>query len=197
MRKLVGFAIVLAVVVGAAELAAPRWVATRAEDKVAAESDGRVEVDIDVSGPPLLIPVAVDGRVESWTMRLSRVADREVPVEVLVDLQQVTLDRGRLVRGDVVVTAVERARATVRADLSESIPPALQPMADRLADVGLEQLLEAVGGQAVAQQGGALVVGDVSLPLVEGSCEVTTDDLVVTTHCDLADVPPFLLSAFD
>lgn len=196
MRKLLGLVVVLAVLVGVAELLAPQWVATRAEDKVAAESEGRITVDIDVSGPPLLVPVAVDGRVASWTMRLSRAASREVPVEVLVDLQQVTLDRGRLVRGDVVVTAVERAGATVVADLSESVPPALQPMADRLADVGLERLLEAVGGRAVTQQGGSLVVGDVSLPLVEGSCEVTTDDLVVTTHCDLADVPSFLLAAF-
>lgn len=197
MRKLLGLVIVLAVLVGIAELLAPQWVAARAERKVAAESEGRVAVDIDVSGPPLLIPVAVSGEVESWTMRLSRVAGREIPLEVFVDLEQVTLDRGRLVQGDVVVTDVDRARVTVRADLSESIPPALQPMADRLADVGLERLLEAVGGQAVAQQGGALVVGDVSLPLVEGSCEVRTDELVVTTHCDLAEVPSFLVAAFD
>lgn len=197
MRKLVGLVIVLAVLVGLAELVAPQWVAARAEEAVAAESDGQVAVDVDVSGPPLLVPVALSGQVESWTMRLSRVAGVEVPVEVFVDLEQVTLDRGRLVRGDVVVTAVDRARATVRADLSESIPPTLQPMADRLADVGLERLLEAVGGQSVAQQGGVLVVGDVELPLVEGSCDVSTDDLVVTTHCDLAEVPSFLLAAFD
>lgn len=197
MRKLVGLVIVLAVLVGVAELLAPQWVAARAEQKVAAESEGRVTVDIDVSGPPLLIPVAVSGEVESWTMRLSRVASREIPLEVFVDLERVTLDRGRLVKGDVVVTDVDRARVTVRADLSESVPPALQPMADRLAEVGLGRLLEAVGGQAVAERGGALVVGDLSLPLVEGSCEVSTDDLVVTTRCDLAEVPSFLVAAFD
>ncbi len=189
--------VVLVVLVGLAELLAPQWVASQAEDAIAEESDGRVAVDVDVSGPPLLVPVALDGQVESWTMRLSRVGGREIPVEVFVDLEQVTLDRGRLVRGDVVVTAVERARATVRADLSEAIPPALQPMADRLAEVGLGRLLEAVGGETVVEQGGALVVGDLSLPLVEGSCEVTSDDLVVTTRCDLAEIPPLLLAAFD
>lgn len=197
MRKLLGLVIVLAVLVGVAELLAPPWVAARAEQKVEAESEGRVAVDIDVSGPPLLIPVAVSGEVESWTMRLSRVGGREIPLEVYVDLEQVTLDRSRLVRGDVVVTDVDRARVSVRADLSDSVPPALQPMADRLADVGLERLLEAVGGQVVAQQGGALLVGDLSLPLVEGSCQVSSDDLVVTTHCDLAEVPSFLVAAFD
>lgn len=197
MRKLVGLVIVLAVLVGLAELVAPQWVEARAEQAVEAESDGQVAVDIDVSGPPLLIPVALSGEVESWTMRLSQVAGLEVPIEVFVDLEQVTLDRGRLLRGDVVVTAVDHALATVRADLSDSIPPALQPMADRLADVGLERLLEAVGGEAVGHQGGALVVGGVSLPLVEGSCEVSTEDLIVTTHCELAEVPSFLLAAFD
>ncbi len=197
MRKFVGIVVVLLVLVGLAELLAPQWVASQAEDAVAEESDGRVAVDIDVSGPPLLVPVAISGQVESWTMQLSRVGGREIPVDVFVDLDQVTLDRGRLVRGDVVVTAVERARATVRADLSEAIPPALQPMADRLAEVGLERLLEAVGGETVVQRGGALVVGDLSLPLVTGSCEVTADDLVVTTRCDLAEIPPLLLAAFD
>lgn len=197
MRKLALLVVVLAAVLVAAELVAPAWVAARAEAAVAAETDDRMTVDVDVSGPPLLIPVAVSGTVESWTLQLERVAGERIPLEVSVDLDDVVLDRGRLLRGAVRVTDVARARVRVEVDLSGSVPPLLQPFADRLAEVGLEQLLGAVGDGAVARRGDDLVVGDLDLPLVEGSCSVNADEGVVITHCDLAEVPPLLLAAFD
>lgn len=197
MRRLALLVGVLAILLVAAELAAPAWVAARAEAAVAAETDDAVAVDVDVSGPPLLVPVAISGTVDSWSLRLARVAGQDVPVEVVVDLDDVVLDRGQLLRGAVRVTDVDRARVRVRIDLSGSLPPLLQPFADRLAEVGLEQLLGAVGDGAVARRGDELVVGDLGLPLVDGSCSVTADEGVVVTRCDLAEVPPLLLAAFD
>lgn len=196
MRKLLSLVGLLAIVVVAAELAAPSWVAARAEAAVAEETRQRVTVDVEVSGPPLLVPVAIDGEVDSWTMQVSQVAGQTVPVDVVVELDEVQLDRGRLLRGDVTVTGVERARVTVQVDLSGALPEALQPMAGRLAEVGLPRLLGALGEGTVEQQGGALVLGELSLPLVEGSCAVTGDDSVVTATCDLSEVPPILLRAF-
>jgi hypothetical protein len=197
MRRATLAVALLVVLVAAAELAAPAWVAGQAEDAVAAETGGRLEVDVDVSGPPLLLPVAASGRVESWRVRLARAAGRDVPLEVVVDLDDVVLDRGRLVRGDVVVTEVARARVRVRVDLSGTLPPLLRPFADRLVELGLDDLLGALGDGAVGRRGDDLVVGDMALPLVDGSCEVTADGGVVTTRCDLAEVPPLLLAAFD
>ena len=42
-----------------------------------------------------------------------------------------------------------------------------------------------------------LVLGDLRLPLVPGSCRIASQDLVVTARCELTEVPPFLLAAFD
>lgn len=187
-------AVVLAAVVGVAELLAPAWVASQAEAAVAQESGGRVEVDVDVSGPPLLVPVLASGQVESWSVRLQEVAGRQLPVTVVLDLDGVVLDRGRLLRGDVTVEAVDDARATVQVDLSGSVPPALQGLADRLAGAGLEPLLDALAGEG---GGEALVLGELSIPLVPASCEVTSADLVVTARCELRTVPSFLLAPFD
>lgn len=201
MRGLLRLVVVLAALGLVAELLAPSWVASRAEAAITEETEGRVTVDVDVSGPPLLLPVARDGTVERWTLDLQQVAGtdvggRGVDLDATVDLHEVVLDRGRLVRGDVVVTHVGQADATVRIDLSEQVPEALQPFADRLAEAGLARLLEATGGGTVEQRGGALVFGDLELPLVDGACDVTSDDLVVTAHCALAEVPPLLLRAF-
>lgn len=196
MKKLLLLVLVLGAVGVGAELAAPPWVEARAEEAVAAETDDRINVDMDVSGPPLLLPVAVSGQIEVWSMQLSRIEGREVPVDVVVDLEEVTLDRGRLFRGEVEVTAIQRAAVTVRVDLGGAIPPALQPMADRLAEVGLARLLDTVGEGLVAQQGSSLVMGEVALSLDENSCEVTAEDGVVTTRCALTEVPGFLLAAF-
>lgn len=197
MRRVALVVAVLAVALVAAELAAPAWVAARAEAAIAAETSDRVRVDVDVSGPPLLLPVAVSGTVERWSIRLTRVAGRQVPVEVTVDLEDVVLDRGRLVRGDLRVTDVARARVRIEVDLSGSLPPVLQPFAGRLAEIGLERLLGAVGDGTVTRRGDDLVVGDLDLPLVEGSCSVTADEGVVVTQCDLAEIPPLLIAAFD
>lgn len=196
MRGLLRLALVVAVLLVVAEVLVPPWVEDQAEAAVAEETGGNLTVDVEVSGPPLVLPVAVDGIVSRWSLELARVADRDVPVEVVVDLHEVTLDRGRLVRGDVVVTEVARADATVVVDLSDEVPEALMPVVDRLADVGLSRLLEGVGDGVVQRRGGALVLDDLSLPLVDGSCDVTNETLVVTTRCELAEVPPVLLRAF-
>lgn len=196
MKGLLRLVLVAAVLLVVAEVLVPPWVEDQAEAAVAEETNGRLTVDVEVSGPPLVLPVAVDGTVQSWSIELARVADRAVPVEVVVDLREVVLDRSRLVQGDVVVTEVARADATVVVDLSGNVPDALEPMVDRLADVGLAQLLEAVGDGVVQRRGGALVLGDLALPLVDGGCEVTNETLVVTTRCELAEVPPVLLRAF-
>ena len=197
MRKLFGLVLLLAVVLVAAELAAPSWVASQAEAAVAAETRDRVEVDVDVSGPPLLVPVFASGTVDRWSMQITRVVGRDLPVEVVIDLDDVTLDRGRLLRGDVVVTAVDAARARLEVDLSGAVPAPLRGLADRAAQAGLGQLLDALGSQAIGGSDDELVVGDLRLPLVPGSCEVTSQDLLVTARCRLTQVPPFLLAAFD
>jgi hypothetical protein len=197
MRKLLGLVVLLAALLAVAELLAPSWVAAQAEAAVAAETRDRVVVDVDVSGPPLLIPVALDGTVDRWRMRVAQVAGRDVPVEVVIDLDEVELDRGRLVRGDVVVRSVDTARATIRFDLSGSVPPALQGMADRLAEVGMGPLFDALGGDQVGGADDRLVLGELSMPLVPGSCELSSQDLVVTADCELREVPSFLLRAFD
>ena len=196
MRGLLRVALAVAVLLVAAEVLMPPWVEAQAEAAVAEETGGRLTVDVEVYGPPLVLPVAIDGTVPHWSVELTRVADRDVPVEVVVDLHEVALDRGRLVRGDVVVTDVARAEATVVVDLSDAVPDALVPMADQLAEVGLPRLLEAVGDGVVRRRGGALVLGDLALPLVDGSCEVTSEALVVTARCELAEVPGVLLRAF-
>lgn len=198
MRRLVVLVVGLLLFAGVvAELLAPSWVAAQAEAAIAEGSGDRVAVDVEVSGPPLLLPVALSGEVASWIVRVSEVAGTPVPVDVVVDLDEVTLDRGALVRGDVRVTAVDRARATVTVDLASAVPPALQPFADRLAEAGLTRLLEAVGGDQVTQRGGDLVIGGFAVPLVEGSCDVTADGGVVTSRCDLAEIPAWLLSALE
>lgn len=197
MRRLFGVVGVLAVLVVAAELVAPEWVAARAEAAISEETGDRAAVEVDVSGPPLLTPVLATGQVEWLALYLSELGGQRVPVDVTVELDGVTLDRGRLLRGDLRVTEVDRAQAVVYVDLSGAVPPALQPMADRLAEVGLPRLLEAVGGGAVSQVDGELVLGDLSLPLVDGSCSVSADEGVVITACDLAEVPPWLLTALD
>lgn len=189
MRRLALLAVVLAAAVGVAELLAPSWVAARAETAVREQSSGRVEVDVDVSGPPLLVPVLASGQVESWSVRLTEVAGRQLPVTVVVDLDGVVLDRGRLLRGDVAVEEVDHARATVRLDLSGSVRPALRGMADRLAAAGLDSMVEG--------DGEALVLGELSIPLVPASCDVTSADLVVTARCELRTVPSFLLAPVD
>lgn len=197
MRRLLGLVVVLAVLVGVAELLAPAWVAAQAEQAVAAETADRVQVDVEVSGPPLLLPVATSGTVDRWRMHVTQVAGREVPVEVVIDLEDVELDRGRLLRGDVVVRSVDTARATIRFDLSGSVPPALQGMADRLAEVGMGPLFDALGGDQVGGADDQLVLGELSVPLVPGSCQLASQDLVVTADCELREVPGFLLAAFD
>lgn len=197
MRKLFGLVLLLAAVLVAAELAAPSWVASQAEAAVAAETRDRVEVDVDVSGPPLLVPVFASGSVEQWSMEVTRVVGRDLPVEVVIDLHDVTLDRGRLLRGDVVVTAVDEARARIEVDLSGAVPPALQRLADRAAQAGFGPLLDALGSEEVGGSDDELVLGDIRLPLVPGSCEVTSQDLLVTARCRLTQVPSFLLAAFD
>lgn len=197
MRKLFGLVLLLAAVLVAAELAAPSWVASQAEAAVAAETRDRVEVDVDVSGPPLLVPVFASGSVEQWSMEVTRVVGRDLPVEVVIDLHDVTLDRGRLLRGDVVVTAVDEARARIEVDLSGAVPPALQRFADRAAQAGFGPLLDALGSEEVGGSDDELVLGDIRLPLVPGSCEVTSQDLLVTARCRLTQVPSFLLAAFD
>ena len=196
MRALVRLVLVVAVLLVAAEAVVPQWVERQAEAAVAEETRGQVTVDVDVSGPPLVLPVLLDGTVARWTVALRRVADVDVPLEVAVDLHEVALDRSRLVRGDVVVTDVASATATVVVDLSTEVPEALVPVVDQLAEVGLGRLLEATGGGVVDRRGDVLVVGDFELPLVGGDCEVTSETLVVTTHCELAEVPPLLLRAF-
>ena len=197
MRKLAGLVVLLAVVVVAAELVAPSWVASQAEAAVAAETGDRVEVDVDVSGPPLLVPVFASGTVDQWTLEIVRVVGRDLPVQVVVELDDVTLDRARLLRGDVVVTAVDAARARLEVDLSGAVPPPLQRFADRAAEAGFGPLLDALGSEQVGGSDDELVLGDLRLPLVPGSCEVASQDLVVTARCELTQVPPFLLGAFD
>jgi hypothetical protein len=195
-RTLVALAVVVALIV-VVELVAPSWVATRAETAVAEATSERVEVAVDVSGPPLVVPVLVGRPVRSWAVALTSVDGRRVPLEVLVELEDVQLDRGRLLRGDVRVTAVDRATATVTVDLSETVPEVLQPMADRLAEVGLERLLDVVGDGLVLLRDGALVLGGIVLPLVVPSCTVDADAAVVVTTCEVAEVPPEFLALFD
>ena len=197
MRKLFGLVLLLAVVVVAAELAAPSWVAAQAEAAVAAETRERVEVDVDVSGPPLLVPVFTSGTVEQWSLEVTRVVGRDLPVEVVIDLHDVVLDRSRLLRGDVVVTAVDEARARIQVDLSGAVPAPLQRLADRAAQAGFGPLLDALGSEQVGGSDDELVLGDLRLPLVPGSCEVASQDLLVTARCRLTQVPSFLLAAFD
>lgn len=186
----------LVAAVAVAEAAAPPWVEAQAEAAIAAETDNRILVDVDVAGPPLLIPVMINGTVSSWEMTLREVGGRELPVEVTLDLRDVTLDRGALFSGNLIVEDVASALATVTIDLAGSIPEPLMPFADRLADLGLGQLLAEVAGRLVRVDGDALVAGDLTLPVVSGSCRARADRLVVITTCELQDVPPFLLRAF-
>ena len=197
MRKLLGLVVALVALLVVAELAAPSWVAAQAEQAVAAETSDRVRVDVDVSGPPLLVPALATGTVERWTMQVTQVVGRDLPVDVVIDLDDVTLDRGRLLRGDVAVTAVDEARVRVQVDLSGAVPAPLQRVADRAAEAGFGPLLDALGSEQVGGSDDELVLGDLSLPLVPGSCDVTSQDLVVTARCRLTQVPSFLLAAFD
>lgn len=195
MRRLLALVGVLVALLVAAELAAPAWVAAQAEQAVAAETSDRVRVDVDVSGPPLLVPVLATGTVEQWQMQIVQVVGRDLPVEVVVDLDDVRLDRGRLLRGDVVVTAVDEARARLQVDLSGTVPAPLQHLADRAARAGVGQLLDALGSEQVGGGDDELVLGGLTLPLVPGSCDITSQDLVVTARCQLTEVPSFLLAA--
>jgi hypothetical protein len=186
----------LVAAVALAEAAAPPWVEARAEAAIAAETDGQILVDVDLAGPPLLIPVLASGTVSSWKMTLREVGGRELPVEVTLDMRDVAIDRGALFTGEVVVEDVASALATVTVDLSGSIPEPLMPFIDRLADLGLAELLTEVAGRLVRVDGNVLVAGDLTMPLVSGSCQARADRLVVTTTCELEDVPPFVLQAF-
>ena len=197
MRKLFGLVGVLVAALVVAELAAPAWVAGQAEQAVAESTRDRVTVDVDVSGPPLLLPVMTSGTVDRWSMQVVQVVGQDLPVEVVIELDGVTLDRGRLVRGDVVVTAVDEASARVQLDLSGAVPAPLQRLADRAAQARFGPLLDALGSEQVGGSDDELVLGDITLPLVPGSCEVTSQDLVVTGRCRLTQVPSFLLAAFD
>lgn len=186
----------LVAAVALAEAAAPPWVEAQAEAAITAETDGRIVADVDVSGPPLLIPVLVTGTVSSWKMTLREVGGHELPVDVTLAMRDVVLDRGALFTGNVVVEEVASAVAIVTADMSGSIPDALTPFMDRLADLGLAHLLAEVAGRLVRAEGDVLVAGDLSMPLVGGSCQARAERLVVTTTCELQDVPSFMLRAF-
>lgn len=188
--------VVLVAGVVAAELVAPTWVAARAEAAISESTDGRVGTQVEVSGPPLLIPFAVTSRVSSWEVQLTRVGATDVPLDVSLALSDITLDRARLLGGEVVVTAVEQGRVRVSADLSGQVPAPLQGLADELADAGAERLLEALdGSMGVAASEGSVRVGDLVLPVVPGSCRFTNENLVVTARCDLREIPDFLLAA--
>lgn len=189
---------VLAVVVVGLEFAAPSWIAARAEAAVRAESSEAIAVEVDVAGPPVLLPLAVTGQVSSWDVRLTEVAGRALPAEVAVGLSGITLDRTRLLRGRVFVETVEEATARIRVDLTGALPAALEPFAAQLAEAGADRLMEALGERfGIREEGGELRLGgSASLPVVDGSCDVAADGLVVTADCILREVPPFLLRAF-
>lgn len=85
-------------------------------------------VEVNVSGPPLLTPVLATGQAEWLALYLSELGGQRVPVDVTVELGGVTMDRGRLLRGDVRVTEVDRdlrqvaALAAVRPRLTNQGP---------------------------------------------------------------------------
>lgn len=194
MRLLTLLAGLLVVAVVAAEIAVPPWAETRAEERVAAETDGRVTAEVSLSGPPLVMPVLLDSTVDRATVRLDQVGDRPVPLDVVFELDGIEVDRKALLSGNLEVTDVEAGVVRVRADLNDRVPTGLEPVADQLAELGLDRLLEAAAEGAVRVQGGRLEADGLSVAVEEASCTTTARDLVVTIRCRLAEIPPFLVA---
>lgn len=194
MRLLTLLAGLLVVAVVAAEIAVPPWAEGRAEERVAAETDGRVTAEVKLSGPPLVVPVLLDSTVDRATMRLDQVGDRPVPLDVVFELDGIEVDRMALLSGNLEVTDVEAGVVRVRADLNGRVPAGLEPVADQLAELGLDRLLAAAAEGAVRLRGGRLEADGLDVAVDEASCTTTAQDLVVTIRCRLAEIPPFLVA---
>lgn len=193
MRLIVTIAVLLAAAVAVAEVAVPPWAEGRAEERIAADTDGRVTAEVELSGPPLVVPVLLDSTVDRATVRLDQVGDRPVPLDVVFELDGIEVDRMALVSGDLEVTDVEAGVVRVRADLNDRVPAGLEPVADQLAELGLDQLLEAAAEGVVRLRGGRLEADGLDVAVDEASCTTTARDLVVTIRCRLAEIPPFLV----
>ncbi len=194
MRLITSLLGLLVVAVVAAEIAVPPWAETRAEQRVAAQTDGRVTAEVSLSGPPLVVPVLLDSTVDRATMRLDQVGDRPVPLDVVFELDGVEVDRMALLSGNLEVTDVAAGVVRVQADLNDRVPAGMEPVADQLAELGLDRLLEAAAEGAVRLQGGRLEADGLSVAVEETSCTTTARDLVVTIRCRLAEIPPFLVA---
>lgn len=173
------------------EIAAPGFVAARAESAIAEETRGRMLVDVDVSGPPLVLPVIVDGTVATFAMTLQEVAGQDTPVDIRLELTDVVLERAPLFRGEVRVRRIGGGSVVVRIDLTASVPAPLRDMTDRLDEIGLDRLLGALDDGFAEATGSTITVGGLDIPV--GSCVSDATDRVVTTTCDLDRLPDFLV----
>lgn len=193
MRRIltVGLSMLVAVVV-VLELTAPQWVAAGIESRVHEGTEQRVGIEADVSGPPLLIPALVSGDVAWAEFEVTEVLGRELPVELTIRLEDVVVDRASLFGPDTRLREVGHATARLVADLGADVPEALRPLADRLANAGVQQLLERTGAFGLRAEGEGIAIGDdLQLDLKGGieGCETTVEDLVLRSTCVLVDVP--------
>ena len=193
--------VVLAVVVVVVEVTAPGLAARRMEAAVAESTNGRLTVEAAVSGPPLVVPGVLTGRIEEVRFDLASIAGFDVPIEVGVVGRGVTIDRATLLRGRVAIEDVETVTAGVRVEvgaLGAALPDALRDALAELAASRLADLLRNASLPGLRLDDGDLVVGeDLRLPLLGGleECRVSLDDTVLAATCTLVDLPAVLWDA--
>jgi uncharacterized protein involved in outer membrane biogenesis len=205
MRRTVAWLAALVVLLGAVvvvvEVTAPGLAARRMEAAVAESTDGRLTVDAAVSGPPLVVPGVLTGRIEEVRFDLASIAGFDVPIEVGVVGRGVTIDRATLLRGRVAIEDVETVTAGVRVEvgaLGAALPDALRDALAELAASRLADLLRNASLPGLRLDDGDLVVGeDLRLPLLGGleECRVGIEETVLAATCTLTDLPSVLWDA--
>lgn len=199
--RIVGILVAIAIgAVAVVEVTAPSWVSAGMESRIRDDTSGRLVVEAEVSGPPLVTPILATGRLDWLEVDIIEVAGSPLPIAARIRAEGVTVDRASVLTSDVRVEEVDRAGLELVLDVGADLPPILRPFADMAADRLLEELLAAGadGALGLRADGDAFVLGDdLRLDVVDGldGCAATSEDLVVTVTCVLNDVPAILLDA--
>lgn len=191
MGRLLGGLLVLVVGVAlAAELLLPSLLAARVEERVREHTRDVAAVDAEVGARPFLPPLALEGRVDTLRVELTEVAGRTLDTAtVTFALEDLTLDRSRLLAGDLHVTAIGRGVAELT--LTDARIGRVSEAAD---GIGADAARWAGRVLELAPEGMDRLEIPVDHELLPCAPDVTVEDDTVRLRCALEDVPPVLVN---
>lgn len=206
MKLLLGLVVIAAGALGLAEVALPPTIEQVVAQRVEAAGLGQRDVEVTLTGFPVVARALATGDVERVVVRLDEVDTGPLTfATVVADVRGSVIEREALLDGALSfesVDGVELSGAIEAEEVSRLLPPGMSDLTLRPGEVSVT-----VAGQrltaGVSASGGVLTVtpaglGSLDLPLPGGElfpCALGGEvaDGVVRVSCTLDEVPPWLL----